>query len=909
MYPINMLLKVISSIKMFRTNISVNIKRLFVYSFVFFVVILLILNSGYLGQQLFDSRTKQLILIATVAIIAFLYILFLDYKIIFSTIKSRKIRLLFSPELIVLLSLFLFLVLSFVFNTNKSDNLNGYLMMFSLIVCSFFLIRLFTLRQFARMFVGVNLAIALISIVIFLFTTIAGRDLSMEIFQKSNLNFVSSFFGVFFKNQTNYNTRLQGPFWEPGVFATFSLISILLYHYFFDKKRFFVPLFFSFVIVLTKSTAGYLILIPIWFLIFVNNLSRKDKTFMFVLSFIFAVFLYLYFPMIIGYLSSVMPNVFGKIADMDVSFVTRLTSLSYGFEIFKTSPFFGVGGVTARNLYFNLANADELSIDAFTSTFGFFLAAYGSVGALLYLMPVAGIFMSKKLGFDSKAILIVIYFLLTQKESHVEVMAIQILYYFIFFGALSSHKKFASNPSLFKFSNTSNNLVNLLFSKNEKGNVASNLTINTFVKIISLLVSFITIPVYYKYFGDNQLFYGLWLTLISTSTWILTFDFGFGNSLRNKLAEAIVNKQKETSQRLISTTYLLTAILSLIWIIFSIVVIFSVDLNAFFKIDQTLVPPNVLRFSVFIILTTIALELVLKNIIYVLQVIGKSGLASSLGLISNLSMLLILSFLSIKVEYKYQFISIIYMLCILTPLLIASVHVFGIKKSLPFFNLKMVDKKSFDAIAKLGVGFFVVQLSNLFLWALNSIIITNLLGDPGLVVDYTIFYKLYSSITGLSMIIQGPIWVSVSMAYARGDKKSVINSLKFVFLFESMLFIATVLITMGLPFILNLWLGASAPSIKTADIIIMLLFSLISTGYGAIVLICNGLAEVKSQLYIAGLAVLLKIPLVLLLNHLFRGSITWSVVILANVLLLIPYIIICPLRVKKILRKMELSQQ
>lgn len=885
--------------------IKLNKKTLFSSALLFILALLLVWNSGYLGQQLASERIKQIAVFASVFIIVFLYMLFIDYSQILSELRRRNIRKFFNFESIMVMLIILMVIFSIIFNRNISKNINGYLMLLFVIMFSCLIIKLFPIINFVKMFITIITTISVISLVIYLFYFIAGRDLGTAIISKSNNRLVSSFIGIFYRIQTNYNDRLQGPFWEPGVLATFSLITILLYHYFIDKKKLLLPLFFTLIIILTKSTAGYLILIPIWFIIIMNRLAKRTKT-KFFLFIMFAGFLsILFYPLLLPFLSKAMPSVFNKIVDQDISFLTRVYSLVYGFRIYITSPIWGVGGVTAREMYFELIRIDGRAIDAFTSTLGFYIASFGLIGFTLYTLPIIGLIINKKIDIEDKFMLCFVYFLITQKESHVEILLLQILYLYLFFGSFTRGGKSAFRVAIYNDSDSKTNLINLLFRKDEAGNIASNLTLNTFIKILSLIIGFITIPIYYRYFGDNPLFYGLWLTIISTSTWILTFDFGFGNSLRNRLAEAIVKKDDSESQKLISTTYLLTVIMSVILLLTTTILIFTTNLNAIFKIDPSLVSLRTLRITTTIIIITISLELILKNVIYVLQVIGKSGIASSLSLISNIALLFILSLSEVPFRSKYFFVSIIYLIVILLPLLLSSVYVFRIKKYVPRVSFKKVSKEAFQKIAKMGIGFFVVQLSNLFLWALNDILITNLLGNPSLVVEYTIFYKLYSSILGLSMIIQGPIWVSVSMAFARKDKKSIVNNIKFSIFFEAILFITTLLITLLLPLVLNLWLGNQAPSAKRFDIIIMIFFSLISSSYGAIVLICNGLGELKSQLYIAGFAMIFKVPLVILLNALTGNNLTWSIVILANTILLIPYIVICPIRIKKILNRME----
>ncbi|KMK90187.1 hypothetical protein VL03_22060, partial [Rossellomorea marisflavi] len=71
------------------------------------------------------------------------------------------------------------------------------------------------------------------------------------------------------------------------------------------------------------------------------------------------------------------------------------------------------------------------------------------------------------------------------------------------------------------------------------------------VKGGSLIISLITLPAYIKYFGDQNIL-GFWFTLLSILTWILTFDLGIGNGLRNNLVHALVKRDELLAKRYIT---------------------------------------------------------------------------------------------------------------------------------------------------------------------------------------------------------------------------------------------------------------------------------------------------------------------------------------------------------------------
>lgn len=67
------------------------------------------------------------------------------------------------------------------------------------------------------------------------------------------------------------------------------------------------------------------------------------------------------------------------------------------------------------------------------------------------------------------------------------------------------------------------------------------------VKSVSLCLSLFTMPAYIRFF-QNQTVLGVWFTIVSVLNWILFFDLGLGNGLRNMLPDAI-EKRCSTCER------------------------------------------------------------------------------------------------------------------------------------------------------------------------------------------------------------------------------------------------------------------------------------------------------------------------------------------------------------------------
>ena len=80
-----------------------------------------------------------------------------------------------------------------------------------------------------------------------------------------------------------------------------------------------------------------------------------------------------------------------------------------------------------------------------------------------------------------------------------------------------------------------------------------NIVLSFGSKGITIITQLMIVPLTINYVNATQ--YGIWLTLSSIIAWIAFFDFGFGNGMRNKVAEANAKGDIELARQYVSTTY------------------------------------------------------------------------------------------------------------------------------------------------------------------------------------------------------------------------------------------------------------------------------------------------------------------------------------------------------------------
>ena len=103
------------------------------------------------------------------------------------------------------------------------------------------------------------------------------------------------------------------------------------------------------------------------------------------------------------------------------------------------------------------------------------------------------------------------------------------------------------------------------------GGLAASSGMSGALKLVSMLVSFVYVPVAMGFLGTYK--YGIWATLLNLLSWVGMFDIGIGNGLRNKLSEALVRNDSEEGKTLVSTAYaIMTAVIAAVMIIGGLVV-------------------------------------------------------------------------------------------------------------------------------------------------------------------------------------------------------------------------------------------------------------------------------------------------------------------------------------------------
>ena len=407
------------------------------------------------------------------------------------------------------------------------------------------------------------------------------------------------------------------------------------------------------------------------------------------------------------------------------------------------------------------------------------------------------------------------------------------------------------------------------------------------IKGASVVVQLLSVPAYISYFGDDGLL-GVWYTLIAALNWILIFDFGVGNGLRNNLSKALAAKDFENAKRLVSTAYIVIGILSLLFIVVGEAVILNADFETILNFHSDELRRGTIQLVVSIVYVGIVVQFWLKLITSILYAMQKTALNNCLFLLGNIVLLLWVLFARFdNVNDRIIAISFIQVCSINLPLLVCSVALFrgrfrNISPSLSGFHRDAV-----HVVVGLGVEFFIIQVALLVVNSTNEYLIAYLY-DSADVVSYQIYYKwFFAIITVFSLVVQ-PVWSAMTVAWYERRVAWIARAYRRFNLIALLGAAGAFLLSFAFPFLVDIWIGSGSVTVTIETGCVFAVWVTVVLFTNSATCISNATSHLRVQLVLTVLAAIGKIPLCLVLCEAGFG---WESVVFANGLVLVPLFI------------------
>ncbi|MCM1175370.1 MAG: oligosaccharide flippase family protein [Blautia sp.] len=427
-----------------------------------------------------------------------------------------------------------------------------------------------------------------------------------------------------------------------------------------------------------------------------------------------------------------------------------------------------------------------------------------------------------------------------------------------------------------------------------KGSIASNMIISGICKPISMIISYLYVPVVLNYLGIEK--YGVWSIILTILSWISYFDIGIGNGLRNRLTESL-NRKDGKSRTLVSSTYAFTAvIMSIVSVLFAIGASF-VDWNRMLGVEE---PIHNLGMVVTISIIFVAINFVLsicKNILYALQ---KAADVSCMELMIQLLNMGGVLLAERYFESNLFIMAVIHGGSMITVNFIASLLIY-LKNREVRPGYRYIDITAGKNLMNLGVQFFVIQICALILFATDSVIISYLYGAAA-VTPYHAVNRIFNVIIGSYTAILAPIWSAVTKVKVEKNYTRLTGVIKRLQLTMIPFALGTVLLMIIFRPLMRLWLGREL-EYSTELICMGGTYCLLSIWCNTYASVANGLELLKISMKTAVCQAAMNIPLSVFLAEIMNmksaGVLAGTVLSMAVDAIIMPIVVHSEIRKRR----------
>lgn len=313
---------------------------------------------------------------------------------------------------------------------HTSTSLAGALHVPALILCGFLIAQAVPFSVFINWFSVVMAVLALIAFgAWFLFIAL---ELPLVGGEVTNFNGAVYSNGVVYFFLVGWDgapiDRSMGPFWEPGLFASFLVLAIILeISYRRNTTRAWVIVSLILGIFIAQSTAGFLLVIPALALFLFKRRSAITRAIAFVIS-LLVVIAFSQLESIIRQLVALDSETFGKLETEALQSSSRANIFDLNLRIFGESPLIGWGFAGADQEV--VSDMAGVGVAAQTSTSTYFLAALGVIG-LLYTLGWFAILLDTNMSISERIIILTCILIILNKEPHSAILVTFVLFFYV----------------------------------------------------------------------------------------------------------------------------------------------------------------------------------------------------------------------------------------------------------------------------------------------------------------------------------------------------------------------------------------------------------------------------------------------------------------------------------------------
>lgn len=394
--------------------------------------------------------------------------------------------------------------------------------------------------------------------------------------------------------------------------------------------------------------------------------------------------------------------------------------------------------------------------------------------------------------------------------------------------------------------------------------VKKNIVYSVIIRVVSIVVSFLIVPVTIGYVSAEL--YGVWLTLSSIMTWVSFMDIGFTQGLKNRLTEAIAVEDWDRGKELVSTTYFMMLIIFIPVSILLMLLVPFIDWCGLLNVNG-IYSDEVIKVMV-VVLGFACLQMIVNVIVSVVAAFQKVALSNSFSVIGNILSFFVIIALTKTCPPSLFYLSITFCSLPVLVTILASLYFFNYSFNRVAPSFSRIRTGLIRDLFGLGYKFFVINIQVLVLYQSTNVLLSYV-SSPLEVTSYNLAYRYLNLAMMMFTIITAPLWPAYTDAYAKGDYEWMINTrnkMQKVFLWSVLL--AFVMIAIS-PWFYKLWVGdkAEVPFTMTVVVAFYVMAYCWMNLNGTLIV---GMGKLKIQTILCVGGMLLHIPMSLILS-LFLG--------------------------------------
>lgn len=418
--------------------------------------------------------------------------------------------------------------------------------------------------------------------------------------------------------------------------------------------------------------------------------------------------------------------------------------------------------------------------------------------------------------------------------------------------------------------------------------IIKNVTFSFVIKGIALLVSFFSTPAFIGYFG-NDVVLGVWFTLLSVLTWVLSFDLGIGNGIRNNLVKAFSENDEREARSIISSGLISIVVAGALIFAVGTAVIFCADVNELFNVSAGVISQKTLKLSVFFVFLAICLRFVLtfvSSLFYALQLSAVNDLLTLAAGVFQFVFALVFRFGS--AEEALLRAAEAYAVIANFPLLAAGIILFLTKLKCVKPEFGYITKEHCKKVLSVGGMFFLCQVFYMLIVNTNEFFITRFF-SPELTTEYSFYYKITSVLSMAVTLAMTPVWSVVTKALAEKDFVWIKKLYGKIRIFGAITIVLQFAVIPFLQPLMNVWLGEGKVTVTYSRAVIFAFFGGAFAYSGMLSSIVCGMGKVKLQAIAFGTGAAIKIVFSVFAEKLGFG---WESVVLCNATILAVYCVL-----------------